>query len=315
MEKCSKWNQLTMALVALGLSSSACAAYMDTPKKAGIPLTIPRQTASWAIGGELFYGRFSNEDFQYALTADPWAAATGGDLSEYRAHSVEPDNNWGGGLDITYHFAGLGRDVRLSYERYRDKESDGFTFDGDRIGSTRVWWSALGGPTTDPQGPHFFLFGPDFNISQSDSLIHGKSLDKHQAVDLVFGQKISVGKRVSFHIIEGLRYAALQTRDKVQFSTTNLANPSPLEYDKLVREDFYSSKFKGLGPRLGIDAAAHISKRTSLTGRLSVSGLVGHSEHRVNYPQVGTLSIGGGLLALTVENHSFRADSQTRIVP
>jgi hypothetical protein len=292
MSKNMMFNKAAIALAVLGSSASALAAHPGdamtlSAAKAGANVTAPRQAAYWSAAVEFSSYTMGNSDYQWIVDLDQISSATP-TLDQYRAHSVEMNNEWGFKLEGAYHFAGNGRDISLSYRMLQDRESDHFNGEGDSYIATDWWWTST---ESDNLG--------SFEEDSADS--DGRSFGKVRETDLVFGQKIDMGHRVSIHPFGGLRYGAVEVRDRGEYRSTVTDG---LEY----RFDRYVSDFVGLGLRFGSDASVMIGRGFSFTGKLGVSLLVGDMNQR------GSMLDMNSNLSIT-DIDTFRTDSQTRVVP
>ena len=320
MQGCYPWSKISIVLITLGLASAGQAAYpgdkMSLPAASGdVVLISPKQDAAWGVAAELFYGHAANNFFNYAVVADPHATLIdGGTESAYRAHGVKPDYDWGGSLEVVYHPGGFGRDVRLSYQRDKGSKHSGFFSQNQDIARTSLWWYTLSNSLTSP-----FLVTQLLN--QFDTTERGKVRNEHDALDLVFGQRVDVGSRLELHPFAGLRYADLNAKasSKADTNFDLVTTGIAITISNAQGRDFYSSDFKGLGPRFGSDVTVNITEHISLTGRIGLSLLVGHLHNHgfANQSFDLVVSFGGAQVfsASFFNQDSFATDSQTRIVP
>lgn len=111
------------------------------------------------------------------------------------------------------------------------------------------------------------------NSSNSDSIedASAKVKSNYNSADLSFGQLIAIGDRVTLHPFAGLRYTNLNYKATAQYVST----PAFGKYDEVVTSETLESKFQGIGPRLGSDAAVNLGGGFSVHGTLGVSMLIG----------------------------------------
>lgn len=239
-------RQISFALIALGLSTTAMAGIpgnaMPMPTPTGVNLVAPTSTSAWTFGLEALYMRPSGSEFQYAQVNNNTSPT-----NKINNHSVGDDFGWGWSGDITYHFAGNSRDVMLGYTHLSLDDSD----------ST----SASGSQTISPPAFNGGALADEPNHAKADT-------DRdYNAVDLVFGQQISIGQHLLVHPFGGLRYANI----KLDNDTS--------EWDSLSTDDVGSasthSHFWGVGPRAGTNVKWQTNCGLSVVGSFAGSVLVG----------------------------------------
>lgn len=122
--------------------------------------------------------------------------------------------------------------------------------------------------------PNFFFDG-----------VTGHSRYDYNAGDVVVGQWIRIGDRVDLHPFAGLRYASIDMHDKFQYGSSAV----PAFSYAAVR---YTNEYRGIGPRLGIDAAAHVGSGVSVVSTVGASLLIGnlYSKYTVEFPVTGGLT-------------------------
>ena len=96
--------------------------------------------------------------------------------------------------------------------------------------------------------------------------LSGKVEVDYDSGDLVFGQLINVGSRVTLHPFVGARYASIDYKATGRYST-----PSDTEPDNAYL--ILKSDFQGVGPRLGSDVAVNLGSGFSLYHFLIASSL------------------------------------------
>lgn len=273
-------RKVTLGLLALGVTASALAAHpgdVTLPAaQSGVNLTAPEQMGYWSFGVEALYFQPGGHDNNYVQTETE--QDVGIVDNEYdNTHSVDNDNDWGFRADVTYHFAGYGRDATLSYTHLDSDDSDSispiFTTDDDGV----------------------------FTAS-------GKADNDYDAVDLTFGQMIDVGTRVHLHPFAGVRYADIDVKNTAydQF-VDNEENTIDQDTDTL------KSEFTGVGPRFGSDAEVTLGGGFSLVGRVGVSALIGDQDNKRT--ETENFYTDGGETLSSVDNEYHTQDDHTRVVP
>lgn len=177
-------------------------------------------------------------------------------------HSVEPDYSPAFGLGIGYAFKNSGNDMRLNWTHLNSSD--------------------------------------DANVNASGSFGVGTPLDatsgnvkfKYDAVDLDFGQYLNIGTRLQTRWFAGARFAQITQDQTSTFAiVTGTTPPSNVQQA--------TSKFTGIGPRLGVDGNYYLGNNMGFVTQLAASLLVGNTESN------------------TVVTNSYSIDnpSQSRVVP
>lgn len=269
-----------MALILLGLvCGSAYAAYGEEAPMSisnDINVTAPDQAGTWSFGATAVLMQPTNNEFIYAATEDT-PLNSGLPMSDTLVGhpSVDQSYYWWFGADVSYAFAGNGRDVTLAYEGLHGSDSDS--------------------SSTDTEG---FLVSSFTGVPYLDA--EGKVDTTYDAGDILLGQKMDVGTRVRVHPFVGLRYAYINTNDRGYFSNGFPPQAPSGENDKL------DNTFNGIGPRFGSDAAINLGAGFSLRARLGLSALIG--SHKID--NSATLLFDGESPVITVDNKS-----ETLVIP
>lgn len=288
-------KRITLALAALGLSATAYAGspadQMPLPVSNDINLTAPYQEGMWSFGVEALYWEGNNSDLHYVQSAVSTAT-----LSSVSTRSTEPEYDWGWRADITYDIPGNGRDVTLSYTHF-DTDNSQSTYLG--LDNTLVGLSGIL-PIPASGGSAASVFDNARGSTETD----------YDAVDLTFGQKIDVGQRVRLHPFAGVRYASIDTTDKITYrGYTTSALTNTLQSDSRMKSDF-----SGLGPRFGADAQVNLGSGFMITGRFGASLLVGSRDSKASSVQQEVFdSAGVSLVSSITDTNSI--SSSTRVVP
>lgn len=259
-------TKIWLGLAALGLSATAIAGTPGNPMTTptGTPLIAPSSTGVWSIGGEALYMQQGSQ-FQYGNV--------GQDTPTQKNLSAGGSWDWGGELDVAYLFPGSSRDIRFAYTYLGLSSSDSETAPG----------------LVTP-----FVYGAPLNANAAKAH-NDETLNQ---ADLVFGQWMTVGQRVSLHPFGGLRYANLDADNTSNYYGTGVIAPASTN---LVEHDDNSSNLQGLGPRAGIDAAVNLGNGFSLVGTLAGSLIVGDINSRFSY-QTYDATTGAGTGSFSTSN-------------
>lgn len=289
-------RKITVCLMAILGSSCVWAASanneMALPTTADINVIAPYQSGSWSFGAEVNYFK-PNNDFNYAMSQN--TAQSGVDTANNtNTDAVKANYNWGWGADVTYHFAGYGRDVTLAFSQLNSNDNDSVVSPNSDV---------LIYPTVNGRGT---VLRQTIPFTSSDAQV----TTDYDAVDLTFGQLIDVGHCVSLHPFAGLRYAYLNYKADAQYvdtdQMTGVLNTSGAQT--------IQSNFQGVGPRLGSDAEVRLGSGFSLHGALGVSLLVGtldasDSDNLTDYNNTVPASIS------SVIQGDHTVNNNTRVVP
>lgn len=301
-------KKVSLALVALGLSASAYAGHPaeDVMLPPTVNVTIPQQQGSWNIGVEALYWQVANGDFHYANTFSETTATNGNASlthSRFRTHAVDTDHDWGVRGDITYHFPGNGRDVQLIYTHFHDNESDSkYLIEGSDLNALDldVFSPLDAGAPTNP-------------LTDTWDFARGRSDNDYDSIDLVFGQKMDFGQKVTLRAFGGLKYADIDTSDKARFTAEAIDTaPDPDVLWTARAESRIASDFEGLGPRAGMDATVRLGGSFAIMGTVGASLLVGDRDQKWdNYVTVTNENDGSS----TTQSNTYRISENTIVVP
>ncbi len=301
-------KKITLALITLLSGFNVFAGHaneMELPTASGVNLIAPHQDGYWTFGAQANYFQ-PNNDFNYAygsFTTTTNGSPTINDIPS-KTFAVGLDNDWGWGVDVTYHFPGEGRDVTLAFTQLNTSDSNSVDADDGEF------------TTLSPMGD-----GRGRILRQTTTFTEakGKVSTNYDAVDLTFGQLITVGRRVDLHPFAGLRYAYINYKASAEY--LNIGPVINIERASSSALTVYSegdqtikSNFQGIGPRLGSDAAFNLGRGFSLKGTLGVSLLAGKVDASNDYEnftddaqQVPTI--------LTETTAEHEVDTSTRVVP
>jgi hypothetical protein len=299
-------KKVTFCLMAVLGSVSALAGHADDmalPTASGVNLMAPHQEGSWSFGVQANYFE-PNYDFNYAYSIDQESSAP--NTFNNNSYSVDPDYEWGWGVDVTYHFPGEGRDVTASFTQLHTSEHDSASTLSDGGSPDRFYGT----------GPIFAGSDVFPDLQNSFDTVSGHVDADYDAVDLTFGQLITIGDRITLHPFAGGRFADIDYKASADY-TGHFLNSSPPDNVVFEEESFagqeFKSEFRGVGPRLGSDAAVNLGSGFSLGATLGVSLLVGDMDNSFTSYFADTPS---SLPASDdYQYHDFDTHNDTRVVP
>lgn len=317
-------KKLCLAMAAAGLCASAAnAAHMapDVMLPAAPPtvnVTIPQFQGSWMLALEAKYQQQNNGDFHYAASSESEVNAPVSLMtSNYRkVHAVDPDTSWGWAVELGYNFEGNGRDVRVNWTHLHESESEhtdcknGEVLYGMGIGPVGTAVAATAPFTIDAidssnaglfnTGTVPFVVGTDWDYAHADSR------NDYDHVDLVFGQSMDFGQKVTLRAFGGLRYADIENRDRASYTVTSDNGAQELAY---VRA---KSDYSGVGPRAGMDGKVRLGSGFSIVGTIAGSLLAGSFDQRLTVDQ-RNLDASGAIAGGTYDEH--KVSGKHRVVP
>lgn len=223
-------------------------------------VAVPDLSGGYVIGASGYYlkSQASNNDLDYAYSSHDPFFTQGGAIA-----TVDPNNEWGYGLNLGYIFPHSGTDLNLSY----------FNYDIDQNSRMQTLVNAFpNGTFTTPfsgvnLAQYLSVFFP-FEQQSGMTNISGEVDDQISQVDLTLGQYFGVGCRLTLHPNLGLRFLSLE-RDLITLANLGLINPGQTFAGERVNE---SSDFMGIGPVLGLDANYYVTRGIGIAGHVN-SGL------------------------------------------
>lgn len=302
-------TKISLALLAMSLASaSAYAGTIDTtpmPVSNDINVTAPEQSGTWSFGGTAVLMQPIGGGFNYANSLS--SATTNGDtVGDSSKNAVGQNYNWWFGADISYAFAGNGRDVMLAYEGMHSTNKN--STNGDFLTSPFVYSAN----TAANNGNSVFTNG-SYNTNRGTfTWASGQAETNYDAVDLLFGQKLDVGTRVRLHPFAGLRYAYINHQNTGDYAGA-YTQPSPSVTYNVTEKAKLNSTFSGIGPRFGSDAQVNLSQGFSVRGRLGLSALIGSRKTDSSFIDSYYDSTTGALAATDAQ--SADGGTQARVVP
>lgn len=265
-------RQISLMLLGLGLvCGSAYAAHMDEtpmPLYNDIPVTAPEQSAMWSFGLTAVLMQPVNNTFEYANDFD--SEYDDSEAIAMNNYSVNPAYHWWFGADVTYAFAGSGRDITLAYEGLQGNDSNSTTSEAGFLNST-----------FDGDAESTPIYAQNFTTAL------GKTMMSYDALDLVFGQNLDVGQRLRLHPFMGVRYGYISVENTGLYTGGQFVDNidgffDPTRTSDATENSMLKNTFRGVGPRLGTDAEVNVGRGFSVRGRLGLSALIGPRDTRAN---------------------------------
>lgn len=293
----SNIKRLSLALLALGLSAPAFAADCCSSS-----VLVPSQHGGFKVGIDALYLRPTSSGLDYATLV--LNNQTNFALGYERNQVIDPSYDWGVYAQVGYLFPCTGNDLTLGYTYLNNNNTSSViaptpgTDTTSNSGIAVLPLSVLAQATdpdvlTDP-----VLFGA----------VEGKSEYTLNVVDLEAGQRFTTGA-YDMRMFAGLRYANIDTTLK------SFAHPFPEGSTGDVNtslagfQDFHS-QFRGIGPRIGVDARYCLSSGFGLDADLSTSLLVGTVDSHYNAAVIDTTTTPPTATLFTSRN-----GSNTRVIP
>ncbi|NNM59717.1 MAG: hypothetical protein HKM04_07865 [Legionellales bacterium] len=223
----------------------------------GLVLMAPETAGEWAIGLEA----------QMMMPIDKFQFVQGALIQPdgstiYHNESVDNEHDWGWEADVAYQFADTGRDVRFSYTDLNMSDTEQYQVSPDTI---LYGINGRNNPLTITDG----------------GSAYGTATYHYRAADLIVGQLLTVGERLTLHPFAGLRYGKIDIVGVAKY----------IQDDGQENKFTSDSTFNGIGPRAGIDANIRLWYGFSLVGSFGTSLLLGNLNE--NY-QIGTNVQQGG---------------------
>jgi hypothetical protein len=318
-------KKLTLSLVAAaGLAASSLGAYAALPTGAApFQVVVPNLQSGIEITLEGLYVQPTNSDLGYGNTVNSstWASsasktgATSSTVGSINAKSIDPDYGFGFRAGLGYIFPNSGNDVQLNWTHFNKSSNDAAT-------SSWVGEPTLLNFTKDISSLYTAAFDNNANAEVSFKL---------DSLDLDVGQYVSIGTRLQTRFFVGLRGAILKndfslgnTSIENDFHNVEGENPTLEASQTNVAAANFTSKFEGVGPRLGVDTSYHISDCFGIVGHFATALLVGRVESNLDGAVgVKTDYYGGraqqspvpSSTLISINELSVASDRQTRVVP
>lgn len=249
-----------IAITIMGLSVSGIAsAAMYVPTAAacsGINATVPCAQQGWELGVQALYAQI-NPLQSVVVTADGSPPGENG-VAPIRTNNNRQNFNlnspwgWGYRLEGGYHF-GTGTDLNLNWTSLHRSSN---TAQSDSVNGLVPAFIPVISFTTGLGDPGFFQ-----NVTTSME-------NDYDAVNLELGQLVNFGEHINVRFHAGVQFAQINqkiTQSAWQADPTNFF------------QDTSTDRFKGAGPRVGMDGEYMIHSGFSLVGKAAVALLYGHT--------------------------------------
>lgn len=276
----------TMKQAILGLITISLIAAINTyaavsTSSAPSYTSIPNLKSGFEFTAEGFYLTPVNSDLDYAAVINSTLSST----NTASMQKIKPGYGLGFRIGAGYIYPNSGNDVRLSWMHLNTSDSQSITA-GDGQAITPPFNTA-----------NNFLGFVTFNQGQ------GSAKFNYDAIDLDAGQFVNFGTYLQMRMFAGLRYANIKR---------NLFSGI---YDTVYKQTFdinNYSRFSGLGPRAGIDAAYQVSNHFGIVSHIGVALLLGKIKTAAYIYAEGGSSLPGASLGNAVD---LIADNVYRILP
>ena len=281
-----------LSLLATGLTIASLEAFAVLPiDKARSQITIPKLKGGAEFTLEGMYLQPNSPNVNYAnVVLFPQVTVLNPALQDASA-SVKPKANLGFGVGTGYEFSDSSNDVQLYWNH----------FDHTTSGSTQF-------PAISFYPPEIYTPIVDASSASSETNF------KYDSVDLNVGQYINMGTRLQTRLFGGLRYASLKN-DIIN------SGVSVLSYSSQASDDWVdagvttqSSKFTGIGPRLGFETTYNVGDNFSIIGLLGGSLLVGQEEAQATAIATHTVPTDNALIT-TADTESAAIEKHNHFVP
>lgn len=232
-------KRLLLVLIASGLS---------TPALADTSLLVPNQRGGLKVDIDVLYLRPTNSDLHYATKINPAFIQTSPD-DVVQNGWVGPSYQWGLYAQLGYLFPCTANDLTLGYTYLPNHES-------------------IDSITADPAAS--FISVLPFNIIYPItvfSFAEGKAGFNLNVVDLEGGQRFTIDT-YDMRMFAGLRYANLDQTLQTLMNTVEFGGA-------ITGNQEFESQFRGLGPRIGVDARYCLSGGFGIDANVSSALLVG----------------------------------------
>ncbi len=259
-------KKFSVVLAAAGLTASL-GAYASLPTDAApFSLNIPNLKSGIEITLEGLLLRPHGSNLDYATT-DNFTANDDDTFplfnlsNDQDVKTVNPNYQLGFRVGLGYVFADSGNDLQLNWTHFQHTYSN-----SSSIGDNQFLVTGAGVPLINPN-LFDFLTG---DVTASSSVKF-----QFDSIDLDVGQYVNVGTRLQTRLFGGLRYAYVKQNTSNDYDATYADAADPNLFITYDEDDTFNSKFNGLGPRLGFQAAYNVYDCFGVTGSIAGSLLVG----------------------------------------
>jgi hypothetical protein len=323
-------RKFPLVLATVGLTASLGAFAAIPTDAAPFQLVIPNLKSGFDITLEGLLLQPSNSDLDYATSGTVKATSNTDNLpltwtsvGKANVESIDPSYNFGFRVGLGYTFAESGNDVQVSWTHFDQSDDDSFG-----LANGAALQSRLTGTTFLSLAPFSLDLGDDEgiafkNITGSASSSVDTKLD---AIDLDVGQYVDIGTRLRMRMFAGLRFAQVSSDMSSDFyqtvSGTVVRSEEPdINFDgALALNEQFNSRFRGIGPRVGVDSIYHIGSCFGVVARAAVGLLVGQTETDSSYSAAGVLFVDQERsnrreFARFADGATLDSSDSTRVVP
>lgn len=226
---------------------------MSAPLLANSPfsVTIPNQQGGFSFGGNVLWLRPSAENSTYNVFIDTPRIPLELIKLFNNFKAVNPGYHWGFDVMLDYRIPCTGNDITLNW--------------------THLGWTHDNSSATN----NFHLYDDPVPVYlQLDSA--SELQFKYDAVDLDLGQRVNFGDYFNFRLFTGLRGVDLQQEKHSTYAFTFTSPVEPLgPGPQLSIISDQESKFRGIGPQMGIEGRYCLGYGFGLDANFEFSALVG----------------------------------------
>lgn len=246
-------RSLLCCTIALGLGSTALAA-TATAK----PSNIPVVKEGFGLNLQALYLQPDANNLNYAVYTQPLPAPA----PHWKQKNINPDYHFGFNLGAIYTFAGGHNQVQLNWMHLHTSDSDSA--------------SATGSASVAPP----YYFGP---LAQAlfNSGATGKVKFDVDSLNLVADHLFNLGRYVQLAPFVGLGSAYLKQKLTANFTGENSSG------DAYNITSYNTSKYLGVGPRLGLTTTAYVSHHFGIVAEVATSLLVGSMKSETSFLSQG----------------------------
>lgn len=248
------YTRLFMSIAFILISSNILAKNYKNETIPSTQLTIPVLKGGFNIGVSVLYMTPSSDDLIY-LNVN----STQVDHVLNKTYQVSPNYNWGFILDLGYVFPNTAHDIRFDWMAFHSNYSNEHTARGEAGVSKIV---------------AFFPLNSEALLATTDFVAALATINyKLDALDITFGQYLTVLQRLQARVFSGLRYARFDSEITSSY-TASWGTTLPLTSAGVFTADFKSS-FNGVGPMIGTKTDVNLGKGLGLTGTMDIALLAG----------------------------------------
>lgn len=247
------------------------------PPTRGVALTIgvPMLCPGFKFHAGILYLQPSADNLGWGVLTNELNEASPAPIASpyWTIESLTPGYAPGFELGGGYTFGCTGRDVQLNYQHLRTNTTDAAAVNQ----STGEWispFSQTGPPTAEVPQDMIDNTGVNLLLSADAQVKFA-----YDAVNLDFGQFVSIGQSLTLRLFAGVSYAKLQERLYSNFYGVPPSSTAPFPENVPLRISLdNTTSYWGLGPRFGFDSSYQTRHGLRLTGQLAGALLVGQTQ-------------------------------------